>query len=46
MKIQTLTTPISKAACDILLIHIFEENLPLTEQVLTFDQALGNHILA
>ncbi len=44
MKIQTLTTPITKVTCDILLIHVFEGDLPLDQQLVTLDQAIGNHI--
>lgn len=44
MKIQILTTPITKVTCDILLIHVFEGDLPLDNPIVVLDKAVGNHI--
>lgn len=44
MKIQILTTPITKVACDILLIHVFEGNLPLDNPIVALDKIVENHI--
>ncbi|WP_378952504.1 leucyl aminopeptidase [Pelosinus sp. sgz500959] len=44
MKIKVLTTSITETPCDILLIHLLEGAITLSEEATVIDQALSDHL--
>lgn len=44
MKINLLTASLTKAPCDILLLHLFEEATALSKDAILIDKALSNHL--